>query len=135
MEPTMNPAAADPSASTASTTTNPTAAQGQTYDAPRNDSTASEGSLTGVTNSIANVAGNSISEAKNKLTAVASNESVQSVWEQVRSRATGRNNETQEVDTSPNQDEIDLIDNMDKEKIAEFLRERNRSDVRLPKRR
>ncbi|KAE8320338.1 hypothetical protein BDV41DRAFT_570492 [Aspergillus transmontanensis] len=135
MEPTMNPAAADPSASTASTTTNPTAAQGQAYDVPRNDSTASEGSLTGVTNSIANVAGNSISEAKNKLTAVASNESVQSVWEQVRSMATGRNNETQEVDTSPNQDEIDLIDNMDKEKIAEFLRERNRSDVRLPKRR
>ncbi|KAE8344258.1 hypothetical protein BDV24DRAFT_160803 [Aspergillus arachidicola] len=132
MEPTMNSAAADPSAST---TTNPTAAQGQAYDAPRNGSTASEGSLTGVTNSIANVAGNSISEAKNKLTAVASNESVQSVWEQVRSRATGRNNETQEVDTSPNQDEIDLIDNMDKEKIAEFLRERNRSDVRLPKRR
>ncbi|KAE8324883.1 hypothetical protein BDV39DRAFT_207404 [Aspergillus sergii] len=135
MEPAMNSAAADPSASTASTTTNPTAAQGQAYDTPRNDSTASEGSLTGVTNSIANVAGNSISEAKNKLTAVASNESVQSVWEQVRSMATGRNNETQEVDTSPDQDEVDLIDNMDKEKIAEFLRERNRSDVRLPKRR
>ncbi|GMF72391.1 unnamed protein product [Aspergillus oryzae] len=92
MEPTTNSAAANP---TASTTANTAAAQGQAYDAPRNGSTASEGSLSGVTNSIATVAGNSISEAKNKLTTVTSNESVQSVWEQVRSMATGRNNETQ----------------------------------------
>ena len=92
MEPTENSTPADHTASTTITTT---ATQGQAYDAPRNDSTASESSLTNVTNSIVNVAGNSINEAKNKLTTVASNESVQNVWEQVRSMATGRNNEAQ----------------------------------------
>ncbi|KAB8074844.1 hypothetical protein BDV29DRAFT_172947 [Aspergillus leporis] len=116
-------------------------AQPQIYDAraheePRNDSTTSESSLANATNSIANVAESSINEAKNKLTTVASNESVRSVWEQVRSMATGRNGaENQEVDTSPNQEEIDIIDNMEKEKIAEFLREKNKSDARLPKKR
>ncbi|KAB8265919.1 hypothetical protein BDV32DRAFT_144437 [Aspergillus pseudonomiae] len=134
MEPTVNPTAVDRTAST-TTTTNTAAIQGQACDAPRNDSSAaSESPLSDVTNSIASVAGNSINEAKNKLATVASDESVQSVWEQVRSMATGRNDETQ-VDTSPSQDEIDLIDNMDNEKIAEFLREKNRSDARLPKRR
>ncbi|KAF7586801.1 hypothetical protein BBP40_008319 [Aspergillus hancockii] len=103
------------------------------HDAPRNDST-SESSLTRVTNSIANVAESSMNEVKNKLTTVVSNESVQSVWEQVRSMAPDRNEgENQEIDTSPNQDEIDLIDNMEKEKIAEFLREKNKSDARRPK--
>ncbi|OGM47127.1 hypothetical protein ABOM_003686 [Aspergillus bombycis] len=132
MEPTVNPTAAD---HTASTRANTATIQGQACDAPRNDSsTASEGSLADVTNSIASAAGNSISEVKNKLTTVASNESVQSVWEQVRSMATGRNNETQ-VGTSPSQDEIDLIDSMDNEKIAEFLREKHRSDAHLPRRR
>jgi hypothetical protein len=137
-------------------------AQPQIYDAraheePRNDSTTSESSLANATNSIANVAESSINEAKNKLTTVASNESVRSVWEQVRSMATGRNGaENQgklfidtsltkissqidiickEVGTSPNQEEIDIIDNMEKEKIAEFLREKNKSDARLPKKR
>ncbi|GAB1191669.1 hypothetical protein APSETT444_000851 [Aspergillus pseudonomiae] len=133
MEPTVNPTAVDRTAST--TTANTAAIQGQACDVPRNDSSAAEESpLSDVTNSIASVAGNSISEAKNKLATVASDESVQSVWEQVRSMAPGRNDETQ-VDTSPSQDEIDLIDNMDNEKIAEFLREKNRSDARLPKRR
>ena len=92
----MNPTAVDRTASTTTTTTNTAAIQGQACDAPRNDSSAaSESPLSDVTNSIASVAGNSINEAKNKLATVASDESVQSVWEQVRSMATGRNDETQ----------------------------------------
>ncbi|KAE8383008.1 hypothetical protein BDV26DRAFT_288045 [Aspergillus bertholletiae] len=128
MEPTVNPTAADHAAGTTITTTT---TQGPDFAATHHDSTTSENPLTGVTNSIASAAESSIREAKNRFTTVAANESVQGVWEQVRLMATGRNGETQ-VDTSPNQDEID---NMDNEKIAEFLRERNRSDTRRPKRR
>ncbi|KAE8394639.1 hypothetical protein BDV23DRAFT_134675 [Aspergillus alliaceus] len=130
MEPTVNPTSPNDAASSTTTTQEPT------YDAPRNNSTVSESSLTGVTNGIANVAGSSIREAKNRLTTVTSNESVLSVWEQVRWMATGRNGEEgKQVDTSPTQDEVDLIDSMDNEKIAEFLREKNRSDGRRPRKR
>ncbi|PLB54528.1 hypothetical protein P170DRAFT_421221 [Aspergillus steynii IBT 23096] len=102
----------------------------QRSDSSQQASTSVSSTVSNVGSSIGQIAGSSVGEVKNKLNAVYTSDSVQNVWEQVRSVATGgkaANNVEQDPDDQPDAEEIERIDNMEKEKIVEFLQDRNKS--------
>ncbi|KAH8428644.1 uncharacterized protein LDX57_006335 [Aspergillus melleus] len=102
----------------------------QRSDASQPESTSASSAVSNIGGSIGEIAGSSIGEVKNKLNAVYTSDSVQNVWEQVRSVATGGkadNTTDQDPQDLPDAEEIERIDNLEKERIVEFLQDRNKS--------
>lgn len=97
----------------------------QRSDASQPEPTSASSAVSNIGSSIGEIAGSSIGEVKNK-----TSDSVQNVWGQVRSVATGgkaANTTDQDPNDLPDAEEIERIDNLEKERIVEFLQDRNKS--------
>ncbi|KAI9042709.1 uncharacterized protein KD926_005315 [Aspergillus affinis] len=102
----------------------------QRSDVSQPKSTSSSSTVSNIGSSIGDIAGSSIGEVKNKLNAIYTSDSVQNVWEQVQSVATGgkaAKTTNQDPNDLPDAEEIERIDNLEKERIVEFLQDRNKS--------
>ncbi|KAL4890956.1 hypothetical protein BDV59DRAFT_76018 [Aspergillus ambiguus] len=91
---------------------------------PPRRSTDSENSIMSIEGSISDLVGNSMEEMKRRVWEAS--DSVQSAWAQLRSMVTGKESHNED---KPDREEMRRINSMEKEKVAEFLRYKHRSDA------
>ncbi|PKY02098.1 hypothetical protein P168DRAFT_283852 [Aspergillus campestris IBT 28561] len=103
---------------------------------PTTTTESAKDTVSSIGDSVSDLATTSWNGLKSTATNVASNEHVQNTWTQIRSATIGpAEGETPEPVTrhpSPSPEENRQIDEMEKEKIVEFLREKHRSDAPKP---
>ncbi|PYH92344.1 hypothetical protein BO71DRAFT_485511 [Aspergillus ellipticus CBS 707.79] len=120
--------------------TTPETASEMSYEEPRTEDPAgSETSMMEAEISLSDMAQNSVQEMKTMLNKVYSSDIVNSMWSQVRSLASGSGEDTTQESTEEtipaDPEEMHRIENLEKEKIIQFLQERHRSNAVHPGRR
>lgn len=99
-------------------------------------------SLADLGNNASAMIGESFNEVKNRVSSISPGEVVDGVREQIQSMTNGKGNGNgddaeseraakQEAENAPSHEEIQIIENMEKEKIAEFLQEKHMSNANL----